>query len=86
MLKKDPADKHQISLSITWTRSFWERMKPCSANGRMYLNFPGQGEKGEKTLRNTDGENYSRLCEIKAKFDPENRFCFNQNIKPVTTS
>ena len=77
------ADAADDNKNIVWTRNFWEKMKPYSANGRMYLNFPGQGEEGEKTLQNTFGENYSKLREIKVKFDPENKFCFNQNIKPA---
>jgi FAD/FMN-containing dehydrogenase len=29
------------------------------------------------------GPNYQRLAEIKKKFDPDNLFHFNQNIRPV---
>jgi len=69
--------------NIGWTRDFWERMQRYSHDGRMYLNFPGQGEEGDKLLRDTFGaENYRRLREIKAKYDPDNRFRFNQNIRP----
>ncbi len=70
--------------NIGWTRDFWERMRPHSHNGRMYLNFPGQGEEGDQLLQDTFGsENFKRLREIKAKYDPENRFRFNQNIRPA---
>ena len=69
--------------NIDWTRDFWQRMQPHSQNGRMYLNFPGLGEEGEKILQDTFGENYSRLREIKRKYDPDNRFRFNQNLKPA---
>ena len=70
--------------NIGWTRDFWERMQPYSYNGRMYLNFPGQGEEGDRLLRDTFGkDNYQRLSEIKAKYDPGNRFRFNQNIRPA---
>ena len=71
------------STNIGWIRHFWERMKRHSHNGRMYLNFPGQGEEGEKLLQDTFGENYNRLREIKTKYDPDNRFRFNQNIRPL---
>ncbi len=69
--------------NINWTREFWQRMQPHSQNGRMYLNFLGLGEEGEKILQDTFGENYSRLREIKRKYDPDNRFRFNQNLKPA---
>ena len=69
--------------NIGWTRDFWERMRPHSHGGRMYLNFPGQGEEGDQLLQDTFGsENFRRLREIKAKYDPDNRFRFNQNIRP----
>ena len=77
----DPADD---DANIDWTRDFWERMRAHSYHGRMYLNFPGQGEEGDKILEDTFGDNYSRLREIKRKYDPDNRFRFNQNLKPAS--
>jgi len=69
--------------NIGWTRDLWGRMQKYSHNGRMYLNFPGQGEEGDKLLEDTFGaDNFKRLREIKAKYDPDNRFRFNQNIRP----
>jgi len=69
--------------NITWTRNFWQRMQPWSDQGRMYLNFPGMGEEGDQLIKDTFGDNYSRLREIKHKYDPDNLFRFNQNIKPT---
>jgi len=76
-------DKSGDEKNISWTREFWNRMKAYSDNGRMYLNFPGQGEEGAKMLEDTFGENYSRLRAIKKKYDPDNLFRFNQNIEPA---
>ena len=59
-------------------------MQAHSHQGRMYLNFPGQGEEGEKILEDTFGDNYARLREIKRKYDPDNCFRFNQNLKPAS--
>jgi len=69
--------------NITWTRDFWQQMRPFSDQGRMYLNFLGIGEEGDQLLKDTFGDNYTRLREIKQKYDPDNRFRFNQNIKPA---
>ena len=68
--------------NIAWTRDFWERMKPHSDGGRIYLNFPGLGEEGEELVRRSYGANFARLGEVKRKYDPLNVFRFNQNIKP----
>jgi FAD/FMN-containing dehydrogenase len=77
---RDAADD---DANIDWTRSFWQRMRSHSHHGRMYLNFPGQGEEGEKILQDTFGANYARLREIKRRYDPDNCFRFNQNLKPA---
>lgn len=69
--------------NIAWTRDFWQQMRPFSDQGRMYLNFLGIGEEGDQLLKDTFGDNYTRLREIKQKYDPGNRFRFNQNIKPA---
>ena len=70
-------------LNISWTRDFWERMQEHGQHGRMYLNFPGLGEEGEKLQRDSFGSNYGRLQSIKHKYDPGNFFRFNQNIRPA---
>ncbi len=74
------SDAADDATNIQWTRVFWDRMKVHSDKGRMYLNFPGQGEEGQKTMADTFGKNYVRLRQIKRKYDPENVFRFNQNI------
>jgi FAD/FMN-containing dehydrogenase len=68
--------------NIAWTREFWQRMAPHSDRGRIYLNFPGLGEEGEDLVRRSYGANYARLAEIKRRYDPDNLFRFNQNIRP----
>jgi FAD/FMN-containing dehydrogenase len=70
--------------NIAWTRDFWQRMQPYSHHGRMYLNFPGLGEEGERLLRDSFGSNYAHLQAIKQKYDPGNLFRFNPNIRPAT--
>lgn len=69
--------------NIAWTRDFWQRMKPCSSGGRIYLNFPGLNEEGEDLVRRSYGGNFAKLAAIKKKYDPDNVFRFNQNIVPA---
>jgi FAD/FMN-containing dehydrogenase len=39
-------------------------------------------DEGEETVKAGYGDNYKRLAQIKAKYDPNNLFHINQNIKP----
>ena len=48
---------------------------------RWYVNFL-MGDEGEERVKKTYGDNYDRLVEIKTKYDPDNFFRVNQNIKP----
>lgn len=68
--------------NIAWSRDGWNAAGPYAQEGRVYLNFPGHGEDGEDLTRAAFGANYTRLAQIKAKYDPENVFRFNQNITP----
>jgi FAD/FMN-containing dehydrogenase len=72
----DPANKDRI---IQWARDYWQDVHPYSA-GAAYVNF--MMDEGEDRIKATYGANYERLAAIKAKYDPENLFRINQNIKP----
>lgn len=72
----DPAKK---SLITNWAKAYWEALHPYGAGGA-YVNF--MMEEGEDRIRATYGENYDRLAQIKAKYDPTNFFSVNQNIQP----
>lgn len=39
-------------------------------------------DEGEERVKATYKENYERLVAVKNKYDPENLFRVNQNIKP----
>ena len=75
----DPGDD---AANIAWARDGWEASERFGHHGRVYLNFPGHGEDGAALTRASFGPNYRRLVEIKTKYDPDNRFRFNQNIAP----
>jgi FAD/FMN-containing dehydrogenase len=63
-----------------WVRTAHERLRPFST-GRTYVNFHGQDE-DESRVRATYGTNYVRLVELKRRYDPENVFRSNRNIRP----
>ncbi len=64
-----------------WAREFATELEPHSSIGA-YLNF--LGEEGEERLRSSYRANMERLVELKTKYDPNNLFRLNQNIKPAT--
>ena len=72
----EPANRDKIS---QWAKDYWNALHPYSAGGA-YVNF--MMEEGEDRIKATYGENYQRLAEIKTKYDPDNLFRVNQNIKP----
>jgi FAD/FMN-containing dehydrogenase len=77
----DPANKDRIA---AWAKNYWEALRPYGAGGA-YVNFMMDDE-GENRIRATYGDNYERLALIKAKYDPENFFRINQNIRPAASS
>lgn len=73
----EPANKEKIS---TWAKNYWEELHPFSAGGA-YVNF--MMEEGQERIKASYRENYERLVKVKAKYDPQNFFRINQNIKPA---
>jgi FAD/FMN-containing dehydrogenase len=64
---------------IAWARSFFEASAPY-ASGGAYVNFMTEDESDRVAA--AYGANYARLVQIKRRYDPENVFHLNQNIKP----
>ncbi len=62
-----------------WAHDYWAALHPHSAGGG-YVNF--MMEEGQDRIRATYRDNYERLAEVKAKYDPDNLFHVNQNISP----
>jgi FAD/FMN-containing dehydrogenase len=67
---------------IAWARETYAAMDPFVASGR-YVNYLGDDETGDP-IAAAYGQNYRRLREIKAKYDPRNFFHVNQNIRPLS--
>jgi FAD/FMN-containing dehydrogenase len=74
----DP-DQANAPAITEWAKSYSDAIRPHSLDGG-YVNF--QMDDPDR-VRNMYGSNYDRLAGVKAKYDPENVFNVNQNIKPA---
>jgi hypothetical protein len=62
-----------------WIRDAWKRLRPFSTGGN-YINFQTADE-DETRVRATYGANFHRLLEVKKRYDPDNLFRVNRNIR-----
>jgi FAD/FMN-containing dehydrogenase len=75
----DP-DPNNNALISEWAKEYWQALHPYSAGGA-YVNMIM--DEGEERVKAAYRENYERLAQIKAKYDPHNFFHVNQNINPA---
>jgi FAD/FMN-containing dehydrogenase len=73
----DAADSDK---NVAWARDFWKALQPFAGAGA-YVNDLGQDD--EDRIRIGYGINYERLTALKKKYDPENLFRLNPNIRPA---
>jgi FAD/FMN-containing dehydrogenase len=73
----DPANAERIS---QWARDYWQELHPTSAGGA-YVNF--LMDEGQDRVKAAYRDNYGRLAQLKQRYDPDNVFHVNQNIKPA---
>lgn len=76
----DP-DPGNAGILRDWAVAYWEDLHPHSAGGA-YVNF--MMDEGQERVQATYRDNYPRLARIKAKYDPDNLFRVNQNVRPAT--
>ena len=62
-----------------WVRNAWQAVKPFSTGGN-YVNFQTADEPDERTEESYRG-NFQRLQAAKARYDPDNLFRVNRNIR-----
>jgi FAD/FMN-containing dehydrogenase len=72
----DPANAEKIT---DWCKDYWNALHPYSMGGA-YSNF--MMEEGQDRVKASYKDNYERLVKVKTKYDPQNLFRVNQNIKP----
>ncbi len=73
-------DSSQDKEGIAWARQFFDATLKFASAGA-YVNFMTEDE--QDRVKNAYGQNYSKLVEIKKKYDPNNLLRHNQNIKPA---
>jgi FAD/FMN-containing dehydrogenase len=76
----DPAESER---HIAWARQLWARVEPHTT-GTAYPNHMAGDERPER-VRASYGKNYERLVKPKNKYDPDNFFRLNPNIKPTAS-
>lgn len=72
-------DESDDDTCIEWTRDLHERLREFGTGGE-YVN--NQTDTDPERVRAAFGENYDRLAEVKAKWDPDDRFRFTQHVEP----
>jgi FAD/FMN-containing dehydrogenase len=65
----------------SWLRSIWSQLEP-HLEGSGYVNHLATDDRPDK-VRASFGDNYGRLRQLKAVYDPTNMFRMNPNIKPA---
>jgi FAD/FMN-containing dehydrogenase len=73
-------DSADDSRCVGWARDFFDATA-SHATGGVYLNFVSEAA-DEARVRAAYGAHYDRLRELKGKYDPENVFRTNLNVRP----
>jgi FAD/FMN-containing dehydrogenase len=73
----DPTNNKRM---IGWARDYWMGLHSHSAGGG-YINM--MMDEDADSVQAAYRDNYTRLAQFKATYDPNNLFHVNQNIKPA---
>jgi FAD/FMN-containing dehydrogenase len=74
----DPQDSAR---HVAWVREVWHELSALGTSA-MYLNYMGEEPAdGEALVRRSLGANYARLARIKHRYDPDNLFRLNPNVR-----
>ena len=73
-------DEADSEANVGWARDFWSKLHSF-AGGGVYVNDLSHDD--EDRVAVAYGANYQRLAALKKKYDPDNFFRLNPNIKPA---
>jgi FAD/FMN-containing dehydrogenase len=74
----DPANAGTIT---SWARDYWEALRPYAAEGA-YVNML-MDEEDDQRVRTAYRDNHETLQAVKQRYDPQNLFRINWNIRPT---
>ncbi len=74
-------DAAQDQECLGWARAFFNKTAPL-ATGGVYVNFMPEDE-SQRVRAGAYGPNYTRLAQLKKRYDPHNLLRHNQNISPA---
>jgi FAD/FMN-containing dehydrogenase len=78
------ANASEDEKNIRWVRELSHMLEPFATAG-FYPNYDADA-RPDQVVNAFGPEKYARLAAIKAKYDPANVFCLNQNIRPAGAS
>jgi len=73
-------EREEDAAVIAWSRSLFNAAAPF-ATGGAYVNFMTEDE--SERVQTAYGPAYQRLAQLKRRYDPDNVFRINQNIRPT---
>ncbi len=69
--------------AIAWSREVAEVLRPWSYSGAGYANYASADETDERVRAAFGEERFARLAATKRRYDPDNVFRFNLNVRPA---
>ena len=76
-----PEQDHSVrAAETTWARNFFDALQPHGAG--VYVNFLDSDDDTSRVREAYGDDTYRRLAEVKARYDPDNVFHNNKNIRP----
>ena len=75
------AEDSRAEEHVRWVRDLHAAVLPFSTGGA-YVNFLNGDEDGDRVRAAYGVTKFERLVELKRRYDPDNVFCLNQNVRP----
>jgi hypothetical protein len=72
-------DQATTEANVAWATETFEALRPYMCSRRYVNNLSAD----DGRVRDTWGNNYDRLVQIKRRYDPDNIFRLNHNINPA---